>query len=98
MSGSNTDWRLAAQSITGNDTPAGVQYDVLRSVLKLPLAGLRFGSNGQYYYQGIGGYYWSTSPNGARSRDAYFSSTIGSSNIDDPNLRGHGFSVRCLKN
>lgn len=93
---SNTDWRLAAQLILGTDAPSGTQYDTIRSTLKLPLAGYRNWNTGQYYDQGMIGYYWSSTPTTTFSYHAYF--TSGGGGIAYVNLRGYGFSVRCLKN
>lgn len=59
-------------------------------------AGYRSWSNGQYYYQGSYGYYWSSSPYSQHPYYAYFYS--GGGNIAPYNGRGSGFSVRCLKN
>lgn len=60
-----------------------------------PLAGYRYWSGGQYYYQGIYGYYWSSSPYGAYSYSAHFTSVDGSLAYRDN--RENGFILRCVK-
>ena len=59
------------------------------------LAGYRYWSNGQYYLQGTYGYYWSSSPTTTYSYYAYFSA--GGGGIANGNIRGYGFSCRCIK-
>ena len=60
------------------------------------LAGLRLWHNGQYYFQGTLGYYWSSSPTTTYSYSATFGA--GGGVVANNNSRGLGFSVRCLKN
>ena len=62
--------------------------------LKLPSAGIRNGTSGNIYVQGIGAYVWSTSPDGSGAKQLYFNS--GFADLW-PNYRASGFSVRCLK-
>jgi hypothetical protein len=64
------------------------------SPLKLPLAGYR-GIDGSLVDVGAYGSYWSSTVNGAYSRNLFFYS--GYANMDF-NHRASGFSVRCLKN
>lgn len=63
--------------------------------LKLSHWGYRHYSGGQYNNQGSYGYYWSSSPNGAYAYYAFFVS--GGGDIASYDVRGYGFSVRCLK-
>lgn len=64
------------------------------SPLKLTSAGYRHRDNGLIYAIGTSGYYWTSTVDGANSRNLYF---------DDVNAhmtslnRGLGFSVRCIK-
>lgn len=74
-------------------SPTGANYDIIRSTLKLPLSGYRDLNNGQYYNQGLNGYYWSSSPNSSYSHIADFYS--GGGLIANINLRG-GRVLRAL--
>jgi hypothetical protein len=66
----------------------------INSPLKLPLAGLRYSSNGTLYYVGSGGYYWSSTVSSTNARGLGF----GSSNAYMYNYnRARGLSVRCIK-
>jgi uncharacterized protein (TIGR02145 family) len=64
------------------------------SPLKLPLAGLRFNSNGILTNVGSRGYYWSSTESGSAARYLYFNSSDAYM-ID--NKRPFGLSVRCIK-
>jgi len=64
------------------------------SRLKLPAAGNRNYSSGALYSTGSGGYYWSSTVNGARAYRLSFYS--GGAGMDD-DYRAYGFSVRCIK-
>jgi uncharacterized protein (TIGR02145 family) len=66
----------------------------MNSVLKLPMAGSRSGSNGSLGGVGANGYYWSSTVSSTYSRSLYFNSSNAFMNTD---YRAHGFSVRCLK-
>ena len=64
------------------------------SVLKLPMAGYRVGSNGSLNYVGTNGNYWNSTVGGTAARGLSFNSSdaiVGTFN------RAHGVSVRCLK-
>ena len=61
----------------------------------MPLSGSRNWGSGTYSSQGSGGYYWSSSPNGANSYYASF--YPGSGSIATNYYRAYGFSVRCVK-
>jgi hypothetical protein len=67
----------------------------LESTLKLSMPGYRFRKNGDMYYVGTSGYYWSASVNDANGRYLDFHSTLVRS--DYSNVRASGFSVRCKK-
>jgi len=64
------------------------------SVLKLPMAGYRRGSNGSLVSVGTRGYYWSSTVSGTDARYLYFNGSLASM---DTNRRAYGLSVRCLK-
>ena len=66
----------------------------MNSVLKLPMAGSRSGSNGSLGGVGANGYYWSSTVSSTYSRSLYFNSSNAFMNTD---YRAHGCSVRCLK-
>jgi uncharacterized protein (TIGR02145 family) len=64
------------------------------SVLKLTVSGFRVGHSGVVMYEGHSGYYSSSTVNGTQSRGFIFQrNSISSGNI----FRGHGLSVRCIK-
>ena len=64
------------------------------SPLKLPVAGARRDLDGSFLSVGSGGYYWSSSVDGAYSRFLFF---ISSNAGTDQRYRAYGFSVRCVK-
>jgi len=64
------------------------------SPLKLPVAIARDGFYGGLYMLGSGGYYWSSTIEGAKSRYLFFSSSTSDTSFD---YRANGFSVRCIK-
>ena len=64
------------------------------SALKLPVTGFRSGLDGSFNYVGDRGYYWSSTVNGISSN--YLVIDTGFISIN-PNTRGYGFSVRCIK-
>lgn len=70
------------------DSPNG------HTVTIFPASGYRFGSNGQLFYVGRNGYYWSGSPNGTYGYYLYFYSSNVYPGYD--NNRSFGFSVRCV--
>jgi len=83
------EWEAERASWSSNNA-AGA----FASPLKLPVAGYRHSSDGSLGYVGSGGYYWSSTVDGTRSRSLSF----GSSNaFVSSNYRALGFSVRCLK-
>jgi hypothetical protein len=64
------------------------------SLLKLPVAGSRFRSNGAIFNLGSTGFYWSSTVSGTSARYLIFSS---SGILISTDSRADGFSVRCLK-
>ncbi len=86
----------AAMLEFGDRLPTKEQWEeIIEEGIELPLAGLRDWDNGQYYYQGTYGYYWSSTPYTTYSYHANFGS--GGGNIANGSYRGNGFFVRCLK-
>jgi len=68
----------------------------IASPLKWSAGGYRVYTNGSFWGAGAHAYYWtSTVVNSSSIRGAFNSSVAGSNNAD---LRGFGFSVRCIKN
>ncbi|MDD3302205.1 MAG: InlB B-repeat-containing protein [Candidatus Gracilibacteria bacterium] len=68
----------------------------ISNTLKLPMAGGRNRTNGNMYYLGTTGLYWSSSILSGASYYAIFSSTIIDSSYR--NDRAYAHSVRCIKN
>jgi len=66
------------------------------SVLKLPTAGYRLRTTGGIFSTGTTGDYWSSTTNGTQGMHLEFNST--SANAWMVSDRGHGFSIRCIKN
>ena len=85
----DAEWNAERLSWSSNNS-AGA----FATPLKLPVAGVRYSSNGSLYDVGSCGYYWSSSVEGTRSRALYFYSSSAGVNSDS---RANGFSVRCLK-
>ncbi|MBK6565369.1 MAG: hypothetical protein IPG18_09290 [Saprospiraceae bacterium] len=86
----NAEWNQERRTWTTNDA-AGA----FASPLKLPMAGIRFSSNGSVVSVGFTGEYWSsTAFSSTSARHLYFDS--GGTRMDYRN-RARGYSVRCLK-
>ena len=80
-----------------NNNPTMIQK--FMDDLRWPLAGLRYlGSVSDVRYQDAHGYYWSSSPNGEKSRRLFFDSDSSSVDASSSSYRAYGFSVRCFKN
>ena len=65
------------------------------SSLKLPMAGSRSASTGDISLAGSGGYYWTSTLDGTRSRVVVISETQA---FVSTSVRGDGKSVRCIRN
>ena len=83
------EWEAERTSWSSNNA-AGA----FASPLKLPVAGIRYDSNGSLINVGFNGYYWSSTVDGTNSRNLNFNSSNANMNS---NNRANGNSVRCLK-
>jgi uncharacterized protein (TIGR02145 family) len=86
-----TNAELEAERATFSSNNAAGAF---ASVLKLPVSGSRYGSNGSLFLVGTNGYYWSSTVSGTRARNLGFNS--GAAGMFTNN-RANGSSVRCLK-
>lgn len=83
-----------------NNSPYHFDYETKEGVfrlpdgfeLRLPAAGYRLG-DGDSYYQGTFGLYWSSSPSGADATNVYFNGGTAGVSTD---RRINAFSVRCV--
>jgi len=88
---SANEWYVETQTWgTQNSTGA------ISSVLKLPMPGYRYSSDGTVYDEGIYGHYWSGSAYGTSAR--YLNFYSGGVYPNNNYSRANGFSVRCIKN
>ena len=89
------EWKEIAESLTKVDKNWYFQEPIHKK-LWLKLAGYRNWTNGQYYFQGTLGYYWSSSPS---TTNSYYAAVFlaGGGVIANTNPRGDGFSIRCVK-
>ena len=84
------EWNLEIEGWSGkNDVGA------FASSLKLPLAGSRSASTGDIALAGTGGYYWTSTVDGTRSRVVVISEAQA---FVSTSVRGDGKSVRCIRN
>jgi uncharacterized protein (TIGR02145 family) len=83
------EWNVELQSMAPNLNATGA----INSPLKLPLAGYRNSVFGSLHNVGSQGHYWSSSVEGNRSKLVLFRWNT----LIYGDLRGHGFSVRCIK-
>ncbi|NDV47686.1 hypothetical protein D0T49_11575, partial [Paludibacter sp. 221] len=84
------EWHAAANGTAGYE----IKPDGETTTLFLPAAGYRDRGNGELYYVGSFGHYWSGS---VYSYTSFYLSFNGSSVYTaDIASRGHGFSVRCI--
>ena len=79
-----------------NQTTGTQPGDRLRCALMIPLSGNRNYSGGTWGYQGVYGFYTSSSPSGVYVYEIYF--IAGFAQPANTNRRSDGVSVRCLKN
>jgi len=84
------EWETERQSWAPNNNAAGA----FASPLKLPRAGERYAIDGSLFFVGSSGHYWSSSVDGANSRNLkiYSGNAVMSSNY-----MASGFSARCIK-
>jgi uncharacterized protein (TIGR02145 family) len=83
------EWNAERLSWTSNNA-AGA----MASSLKLPMAGMRFSSNGLVSALGSVGDYWTSTTSGNFSRYLGFANSYANINVDG---RAYGFCVRCIK-
>jgi uncharacterized protein (TIGR02145 family) len=84
------EWNLEIEGWSGkNDVGA------FASSLKLPLEGSRSASTGDIALAGTGGYYWTSTVDGTRSRVVVISEAQA---FVSTSVRGDGKSVRCIRN
>ncbi|MCJ8154801.1 T9SS type A sorting domain-containing protein [Chryseobacterium sp. SSA4.19] len=91
-------WRLPSQADwTGLVAAEGINNpaSAYASYLKLPAAGYRSNTNGQFTYVGTRGYYWSSGTANSGGKYLYIGSSIVTPGSGGP--RGQGESVRCTK-
>lgn len=90
-----SEWSTVITNMSLSSCSSNCLQAMASSALKIPSAGERYIGNGNIFYQGVGGFYWSSSPIGA---NAYY---IDFDNMEvNPGLstfRGNGYAVRCLK-
>lgn len=87
---SQTDWAaLQNAEVINNPTAA------YNSTLKLPAAGYRGSTTGDFTFVGQRGYYWSSTPSSSGAKYFYIGSVLGNTAAGGP--RGQGQSVRCVK-
>lgn len=85
-----TEWLAERNSWSNNGTEGA-----FASPLKLPVAGLRMFATGFLSSVGSGGYYWSSTPDGAiAARRLVFLSNF---DLVGSGYRAYGMSVRCIK-
>ena len=86
-----TETELEAERISWSSQNSAGAF---ASLLKLPMAGGRYGSDGALFDVGTIGYYWSSTVNGTSSRALLLYSSGAGMNVD---FRAGGSTVRCLK-
>jgi len=86
-----TDFELNSERLSWTQNN---NYGAIMSSLKLPVPGVRLYINATVANTTVYGYYWSSSFNG---NPIYLELNSSNANINT-NYRGHGFSIRCIKN
>ena len=86
----NAEWDVADTALTGWSN----RVHAYESTLKLPSSGYRSRSGGSFTRQGTYGHYWSSSLSGTSARMLDFNSSSASVTTL---TRGHGLTVRCIK-
>jgi prepilin-type N-terminal cleavage/methylation domain-containing protein len=92
-------WNCAVNVSSCSWSSYWIESEVLASFkfdLKLPFAGYRNRYDSLVYYQGSGGYYWSSSSRSVGASRLYLSSS--DVTPQGNNYRAIGYSVRCFKN
>ncbi|WP_261510336.1 T9SS type A sorting domain-containing protein [Chryseobacterium paludis] len=92
------DWKMPTQAdwaVLQNAEVINNPTTAYSSTLKLPAAGYRGSSTGDFTFVGQRGYYWSSTPSSFGAKYFYIGTTIGNPNAGGP--RGQGQSVRCVK-
>lgn len=84
------EWNLEIASWNSNNN-----VGAFVSSLKLPLAGSRSASTSDISLEGTGGYYWTSTVDGTRSRVIVINATQA---FVSTSVRGDGKSVRCIRN
>ena len=84
------EWNLEIASWNSNNN-----VGAFVSSLKLPLAGSRSASTSDISLEGTGGYYWTSTVDGTRSRVVVINATQA---FVSTSVRGDGKSVRCIRN
>lgn len=93
-----TDYRLPtnaefdSERLTWSSQDTAGAFD---SALKLPAAGFRVYNSGSILFDGVAGYYWSSTVSGTKSMRIYMTS---SALTLAANRKANGLSVRCIKN
>jgi type II secretion system protein G len=94
---SQTEWKSVCDTISWTSCISNsTTVNIMKNTLRLPFAGYRFRSTGNYQDQTIGWYYWSSIPFISDSWFFRIRATTVSPFI--PFMRGTGLSVRCIKN
>ncbi len=86
-----TEAELIAEQVSWRSNNSAGAFD---SPLKLTVAGVRDNGDGSLFSVGSSGHYWSSTVNGANSRNLHFNS--GNAGVNS-NYRAYGLTVRCLK-
>ena len=85
----NAEWNAELSSLSITNAATAFSSD-----LKLTISGYRFVTNASFVSVGVKGYYWTSNVNGTDVGYVLLTSTAAS--VGD-NVRGHGFSVRCIE-
>lgn len=86
-----TEWLIERDA----SFPATTAASGYASVLKLPAAGIRLGTNGNIANPGVHSHYWTSTTTGSKAVALFVSA--GDSNNYDARDRSFGMSVRCIK-
>ncbi len=97
------EWCEATKNIDSSVSCDWVENSVnnttIKTILKLPLAGFRWPTDGAYSGQGTDGRYWTASVFSTSGTQGYgFELTTTQSSTDTKSRKAYGYSLRCLKN